>query len=502
MSGVVATTGTGTIKVGQSFTGVTASGAAGNVAAMAATALQAVSGAGDVGNISVPNIGVMRAVSATGVLGALVPGQAISGVAGTSAVGSLVISNSENLVLTGVRAASALGTLFIQGSNGTIALTWPVPVLKVATSDIRAVCKFTLPTPQILISGSVGNIGSVAFPLKLKFATAGGGNVAAVSLRVPRLQLASVGDVGLMGSVALTLPSLRLAMAHASSAALVLGTPRLAISGTTGTTGAVILRMSALRLATTVLPAFTGSVVLRVAALRLAVGALTGSVGTGGTRMALPRLALAVAGYSGIVGDVGLTWPALRLAATAYQPVLGVVRLTLPKLRLVATGRVTTGTAPLTVAMHTETMALTTYSNYPFNSFATFNGVFLGAAPTGIFALSGADDAGVPIDAAARGGSSDFSTSHRKRVDRVYVGYRADGDMILRVFTDEIHVRDYRLRATGRPGLHGNHVRLGKGLVSRYWQFELRNVDGADFQMNMIELEPTTLPRRVGGGDA
>jgi hypothetical protein len=70
------------------------------------------------------------------------------------------------------------------------------------------------------------------------------------------------------------------------------------------------------------------------------------------------------------------------------------------------------------------------------------------------------------------------------------------------VFTDEVTQRDYLLTATGKSGLHGNHVRLGKGLVARYWQFEVRNQGGAAFELNAIELKPTQLRRRVGGGDA
>jgi hypothetical protein len=494
----------GSMGAGQPLSGAAAASAIGSMTATsdATVALSGVSVVGVVQSLIQPGQVLLAGVSGAGGLGALSEGQTLSGVASTSAVGVVSVSADATFALTPVRTATAVGDILTPGSTGTMALSLHVPKLAVVGGGVGATSALTWPTPRLVMFGSPGMVGEVALTLKVALATAGGGNAAIASLTVPGLRLASVGHAGLAGSVALTLPSLHLAMAHASSVALVLGPPRLVINGTTGTLGAVILRLAPLRVAATVVPAFTGTVVLKVASLKLATGALTGSVGVGGTRMVLPRLALAVSGYSGTVGGVELTWPRLRLAATGYQPAIGAVRFTLPRLRLVATGRVAAGTAPLTVAMHTETMALTTYSNYPFNSFATFNGVYLGAAPTGIFALSGANDAGVNIDAAARGGSSDFATSHRKRVDRVYVGYRTDGDMILRVFTDEIHQRDYRLRATGRAGLHGNHVRLGKGLISRYWQFELRNVDGADFQMNMIELEPTTLRRRVGGGDA
>jgi hypothetical protein len=152
--------------------------------------------------------------------------------------------------------------------------------------------------------------------------------------------------------------------------------------------------------------------------------------------------------------------------------------------------------------MHTEKQAFTTYTNFPFNSFAKFNDVWLGAADGGLFVLAGATDDGTFIDAAVRVGITDFSTSHLKRVARMYVGYRADGDMQLNVTTDENQTRSYALRSTGNSGIHGNHVRIGKGLKARYWQFELQNVDGADFELNTMEIKPDVLKRRIGGGDA
>jgi hypothetical protein len=40
-------------------------------------------------------------------------------------------------------------------------------------------------------------------------------------------------------------------------------------------------------------------------------------------------------------------------------------------------------------------------------------------------------------------------------------------------------------------------VKIGKGLRSRYWQFELVNIDGADFDLDTIEFHPVLLTRRV-----
>lgn len=155
-----------------------------------------------------------------------------------------------------------------------------------------------------------------------------------------------------------------------------------------------------------------------------------------------------------------------------------------------------------TVSMHTEWQALTQYTNYPFNSFAIFNDIFLGASGTGLYVLSGANDAGTNIDAVARVGIADLGTSHGKKVEYVYVGYRATGDMLLRLNTNDSHVRDYMVKYNGETGLHVKRVKLGKGVVARYWQFEVQNINGADFDLNTLEIKPTILSRRVSGGRA
>ncbi len=215
-----------------------------------------------------------------------------------------------------------------------------------------------------------------------------------------------------------------------------------------------------------------------------------------------PRILAAAQGYSGAVGTSDIALPLLQYEGTAPQEAVGqsvTVRIPL----ILAKGTAQQLSVQLGgVSMHTERQALTTYSNYPFNSFALFNGVYLAAGDGGLFALAGATDDGAFIDAAARVGMTDFGTSHLKRVDRLYVGYRTDGDLVLRVFTDEVTVRDYALKSSGAVGLHGNHVRIGKGVQARYWQFEIQNTNGADFELNMIEVKPQVLRRRVGGGDA
>lgn len=402
------------------------------------------------------------------------------------------------LAIAGVSASGQINSV---GAPGIVALTLPTPTLMVASVGAVPAVSLTLPAPKLTVVGSLGVSGDVALTLPtpvLAISTPG------VALALPTPILSASGQSGVIGSAALTLPAPRLAAAGPNTARLALPMPVLACAGTTGIAGGVILTAPVPQLTAqgTVPNAVNAALVLPVPTL-----AIAGGVGQAAqVAVALRSLALAMEGYTGTLGEVALALPLVHLSSGGYGAIAGAVQLTLPHLQLVATGErpalVPGATVSNTVVMHTEAMALSTYSNFPFNSFAAFNGVYLGAYAGGIFMLGGDVDAGAMIQAAARVGITDFSTSYLKRLDRVYVGYRTDGNLVLRVITDEVDQRDYRLPVQGKTGLHGNHTRLGKGLEARYWQFEVRNQGGAYFDLNMIEVKPTKLRRRVGGRDA
>lgn len=351
-----------------------------------------------------------------------------------------------------------------------VGLALPAPTLA-ARGDVAIVGNGVMasPTPALQAQGRVAQVGTVALVLPLPALRAANGNTIAFKLAAPTLL--AHGAVGRVASAQLVLPALTLISAgnaptHAG-AALVAPTPTISVEGKVGNIGAM-------------------SAALR--GIALAAHGATGAIGT-------CRLVLPVAGV---------------LAATGFTPAVGAATLTLPMLLLYATGSgatVGSGASPDSAAlpafvMHTETGAITQYVNYAFNSFAAFGGTYLGANAEGLFVIATGDaDNTTLINAAARVGITDFGTSFLKRIDRCYVGYRADGNITLRVYTDEVNVRDYMLEAYGKGGLHGNHSRIGKGLAARYWQFELIS-NGADFELNALELKPTHLRRRIGGGDA
>lgn len=209
------------------------------------------------------------------------------------------------------------------------------------------------------------------------------------------------------------------------------------------------------------------------------------------------------AGSTSILGVSAQTLLAVLASGFGYPSNNGVSEVTLYPIQPVGFGGPGMGANCTAVAMHTEAQGLTTYSNFRFNSFGRFNGAYLAASDTGLYVLDGAEtDAGVNIDAAFRGAVFDFNTLHLKKVDRLYVGYRTSGNLLLRLTTDGTQVRDYRMQATGKTGFHGNFVRLGKGVEAQYFQFEIQNINGAGFDIDMLEFKPTVLRRRVSGNHA
>jgi hypothetical protein len=142
-----------------------------------------------------------------------------------------------------------------------------------------------------------------------------------------------------------------------------------------------------------------------------------------------------------------------------------------------------------------ETDAHWRYENFEYNSFATFNGKTFGCKDDGVYELTGASDAGTAIDAKITTPVSDFDNSFKKRMLKAYLGVKSDGDMVLKVLAEGGNVYYYGVDNT-RSSVGGARVNIGRGLTSRYWQFELMNSDGADFELDAIEFFPVITSRR------
>lgn len=240
--------------------------------------------------------------------------------------------------------------------------------------------------------------------------------------------------------------------------------------------------------------AWTGETVVP---LRTTDGAFIGSVlWSGETDLPMRQTAGEFAAGSVFAGSAERPlWEAL--GALGAQPFRGSVTLPL----WVAQGRLE-GAVSATFRgwpVNLKNKALTEYTDYPFNSFARFNGEYLGASDSGIFALSGTDDAGEYIDARVRLALSDLGVETLKRVSEVFLSYRSVGTLILRVVVDGGLTYEYPLEPTGKTGVYQTRVKTGQGLKVNYLCFELVNVEGSAFDLDAVRVRPILLSRSIGG---
>lgn len=137
------------------------------------------------------------------------------------------------------------------------------------------------------------------------------------------------------------------------------------------------------------------------------------------------------------------------------------------------------------------------FTNYNFNSYANFNGKQLAASANGLYQVCcGDDDDGTDIDAYFTLGPSDLGISNPKRVDYVYANIDSSSDMTLKVNTDDKYYILYDVLVSSN-GLQRDRVRLAKGARGWYWKWTFSNVDGADFEVNSIQIMPILLSEGV-----
>lgn len=161
------------------------------------------------------------------------------------------------------------------------------------------------------------------------------------------------------------------------------------------------------------------------------------------------------------------------------------------------------GDAPLVAwVLGAEAKAAWTYADWPFNSYAEVGGRQYAMGPTGIVELGGDDDDGEAIAARLRTGLTNFGTGRGKRMESAYLGYTSDGQLGLAVSitSPDGTKTEHRYLMRPRPdggAAHEGRIKVGRGLKSVFWQFEVVNVEGADFELHDLQLLPMILDRRV-----
>ena len=146
-----------------------------------------------------------------------------------------------------------------------------------------------------------------------------------------------------------------------------------------------------------------------------------------------------------------------------------------------------------------NTKAPSFYENFKFNSFARIGDEYYGCNDTGIYLLGGDLDDTTNINSVITTNLSDLSTetydgSRMKIVPNVYVEARSSEPMLL---TCKVEGKPctYKFRA-GKTEIASSRADIGKGLEGTFWQFELKNQNGSDFEILSLTAMPVTKSRR------
>jgi len=148
--------------------------------------------------------------------------------------------------------------------------------------------------------------------------------------------------------------------------------------------------------------------------------------------------------------------------------------------------------------MNLANQAISTYSNYNFNSIACFNGTYFGATDTGIYPLGGDTDNGTYIDSSIKTGSMDFGDTTIKYARDVWITFRSDGNLTLVIFVDEDTTTTIQKQTTiVSDTIIEERLKLPRGLRGRFYTVELNNLSGADFDIDSLNLLVESVRRKV-----
>lgn len=149
--------------------------------------------------------------------------------------------------------------------------------------------------------------------------------------------------------------------------------------------------------------------------------------------------------------------------------------------------------------LNTRNHGATQYKNWQFNSMCEFEGRYFGCQPDGLYEQGADDDAGSDIAWSFRTGLQNFGTGKLKRVPSMYLGYTAKGDAVLKVFSTSpdgvLEENWYLLDAQPADTMRDGRVKIGRGLESVYWDFELVGIK--PMSLDVIKFQPIVTDRRI-----
>jgi hypothetical protein len=353
--------------------------------------------------------------------------------------------------------------------------------------------------PEVVGSGShKGGTLSESVPLVTVEALAG----ATASLRVPKPVTTATGSQVNIGEGGFSVPLPTLVVRTGAVSGSTVPVPTLIGVGTAGLVGTASIKVPVVTLSAdgTAPLVGTGSFTVPLAQLT-AQGSF---VNQGNANLSVPRIDLDASGFAGNIGDSGITVPLAQLTATGTFAPGGTANITVPLAVIEARG---TGAIVITsqveesesetfaLSINLSNQAVSEYVNYKFNSQTYFNGKYIGANTSGIFDLTGDDDAGTDIVAKIRTGLDDMGSYNLKRVWGVYLSH--NGEAIRVKTVTESGDFDTVAGAKNRSAISVQKFKSQRTKRENYWGVEISNVGGSDFQINSLEIVCEILNRKA-----
>jgi hypothetical protein len=131
--------------------------------------------------------------------------------------------------------------------------------------------------------------------------------------------------------------------------------------------------------------------------------------------------------------------------------------------------------------------ATTQYINYDFNSMVRFGNKYLGACDDGIFELDGDTDSGDYIGAYFEPITTDFGISNPKKVRFIFLGYEAEGDLLITLSADEGDEQSYTVDSQ-KTGQQRRRVTTNRNMRGRYITPKISNTLGCDFGFDSMDI--------------
>lgn len=149
--------------------------------------------------------------------------------------------------------------------------------------------------------------------------------------------------------------------------------------------------------------------------------------------------------------------------------------------------------------LNSQSLAHSYYDGFvDFNSAVQLGNRAFMLSPSGLYELGGDSDDGKIIAAEVVTGQKDFGTIDRKRVEQFDLGYTAAGDLQAVVSCEGFDPSEPQtLEAREMRTAHTSRIRVGKGMVGRYWKLELKNREGADFELFSLQTKVALSTRRM-----